>query len=272
MPSVQHREWQSADGVIHYVEASAGEPVLLVHGGHGAWVHWIANIDTLSQHRRVVALDLPGFGQSYGPTRRPEVADYAEILSTFVDAVGLRDVAMVGFSFGTLVASVNASMRPDAVSSLTLINPPGIGERSPEALALPARLSALAKERGLHAGVAGTLRELMLYNKAHVTEPLIDMIAECVKRTVYETRTLSRRAQTIALLEKLTQPVMVLIGEQDPYHRHDLAGRRERINRAVGADSVHIVENAAHWLQYDRSNFFNQALLQFISFKNHPVQ
>jgi 2-hydroxy-6-oxonona-2,4-dienedioate hydrolase len=267
LPSIHHREWQSADGTIHYVEAGTGDPVLLIHGGHGAWVHWIANIEALAQHRRVVALDLPGFGHSYAPQRRLEVEEYAAVVSGFIDALGLRNTALAGFSFGTLVAATLAGMRPDAISSLTLINPPGIGERSAEALAIPERLAALAREQGVQAGVAGTLRELMLFNKAHITSELIDLIVDCVRRTHYETRSLSRRAQTVSLLERLSQRVMVLIGADDPYHRHELEGRRERINRALGTDSVTIVAEAAHWLQYDQRDFFNRALLEFISGK-----
>lgn len=122
-PAVLHRQLPTADGEIHYVEAGAGEPVLLIHGGHGAWVHWMANIDALAQHRRVLALDLPGFGHSYDPGRRPDLSGYAAVVGSFIAALGLCNVALVGFSFGALVATTIASKQPDAVKSLVLINP-----------------------------------------------------------------------------------------------------------------------------------------------------
>jgi 2-hydroxy-6-oxonona-2,4-dienedioate hydrolase len=265
LPAVRHRELQTSQGVIHYVEAGEGDPLLLIHGGHGSWAHWIANIGPLAQHRRVLALDMPGFGQSYTPDRRLELSEYAEVIGSFIHTAGLRNVALAGFSFGTLVAATVAVNEPDTVNALTLINPPGIGERSPEALALPQRLSALAKEKGLRAGVTGTLNEVMLYNAHLIDEALVDLLTECVKRTRYETRTLSRGSQMIPILEQVSQKTMVLIGGADPYHRHELDGRRERINRTLGKDSVMIVNNAAHWLQYDQHEFFNKILLEFIA-------
>lgn len=261
---VKHNNVHTTAGLIHYVEMGVGDPVLLIHGGHGGWVHWIANIDGLARQRRVVALDLPGFGDSHTPSHRLDVSEYSAVVGSLIDALGLRNIALVGFSFGTFVAATLAAARPDAVSFLTLVNPPGIGERSAAAIAIPGRLSALAKEQGLKAGVAGTLKELMLHDSDQITAPLVDLIADCVARTRYETRSLSRKTQMIPLLENVTQRTMVLIGAEDPYQRHELGARRERINRALGAECVTIVDAAAHWLQYERAEFFNRAVLDFI--------
>jgi 2-hydroxy-6-oxonona-2,4-dienedioate hydrolase len=263
-PTVQHRQLQTEQGTIHYVEAGAGEPIVLIHGGHGAWVHWIANIDALAKNRRVIALDLPGFGNSYDPGRLLELSGYAQVVGAFIATLGLRNVALVGFSFGTLVAATVASNEPRTVTSLALINPPGIGTRTAEGNALPARMSALAKEQGLHAGVAGTLNELMLFNKDLINDALIDLIADCVKRTRHATRPISRASQMMPILERVSQKTTVLIGAKDPFHCHELDGRSARINRALGTEAARVVSGAAHWVQYDQPDFFNRTLLEFI--------
>ena len=52
------------DNLIRYaVGGSKGEIVLLIHGLGGSIESWINNIDTLSKEFKVIALDLPGFGQ-----------------------------------------------------------------------------------------------------------------------------------------------------------------------------------------------------------------
>jgi pimeloyl-ACP methyl ester carboxylesterase len=192
------------------------------------------------------------------------VFEYAAAVGAIIDALDLRIIALVGFSFGTFVAAELAAARPDTVNFLALVNPLGIGERSAAALAIPGRLSALAKEQGLKAGVAAILKELMLHDSDRITAPLIDLIADCVMRTRYETRTLSRQIQMIPLLEKVKQRTMVLMGAEDPYQRHELGERQERVNRALGAKCVTVVDAAAHWLQYERADFFNRAVLDFI--------
>ena len=51
-PQVEHRYLQLAAGRLHYVEAGRGDPVILLHGGHGSWTHWVANIAALSRAHR----------------------------------------------------------------------------------------------------------------------------------------------------------------------------------------------------------------------------
>lgn len=262
---IAHRDIALSGGRLHYVEAGSGDPVLLVHGGHGGWIHWMANVKPLSAHCRVLAVDLPGFGRSYDPGRCLMPEEHAEVLAEFLAQLKIESVALVGFSFGTLVASTLTVRRPDLVRVLTLLNPPGVGQRSPEALALPARLSALAKAQGRRAGVEGTLRELMLCHHELVDDDLIDLLGDSIARTRYVTRSVSQSSDTFSLLKQVTRKTMVLIGERDPFHSNDLEGRRKSIDAVLGAGAVRIVPGAAHWLQYDRPDSFNQALLDFIA-------
>jgi len=262
---IAYREIALSGGRLRYVEAGAGDPVLLIHGGHGGWIHWMANVKPLSARHRVLAVDLPGFGNSYDPGRCLMPEEHAEVLAEFLTQLEVAPVALVGFSFGTLVASTLAVRRPDLVRVLTLLNPPGVGPRSPDALALPARLSALSKAQGRRAGVEGTLRELMLCHHALVDDNLIDLLGDSIARTRYVTRSVSQSSDTLSLLAQVTQKAMVLIGERDPFHSNDLEGRRKNIDAVLGKGAVRIVPDAAHWLQYDRPDYFNQALLDFIS-------
>jgi pimeloyl-ACP methyl ester carboxylesterase len=44
--------------------SGAGRPLVLVHGGHGSWLHWVRNIEALSAKRTLWIPDLPGYGDS----------------------------------------------------------------------------------------------------------------------------------------------------------------------------------------------------------------
>jgi pimeloyl-ACP methyl ester carboxylesterase len=91
---------------------------LLIHGGHGSWAHWIANIDGLARKLRVIALDLPGFGNSADPGHLPEVGEFAICVRALIEQLQLQNVTLVGFSFGTLVAATVAIEEPNTVVSL----------------------------------------------------------------------------------------------------------------------------------------------------------
>src|SRR5258705_3698900 len=63
----------------------SGRPVVLIHGGAGSWLHWIRNVEALSQSRTVWVPDLPGFGDSDLPADNLD----ADTLAPFViDGIG----------------------------------------------------------------------------------------------------------------------------------------------------------------------------------------
>lgn len=243
-------------GDIHYVEGGRGLPLVLIHGGFGSWAHWLANIGALADEYHVIAVDLQGFGESGDPGRCLQPNEHAELLAAFFDQLGITGAIVAGFSFGTLVSTELAKLRPDLVSALALVSLPGVGERTREALALPKRIAALARERGKRAGVEAVLRELMLSNRVLITPTLVDLITKCNEQTRYVTRSISRQSQMIPELERLSVPTAVLLGALDPYHSNELEGRRARIDRALRRQVTTIVANAAHWLQYDQPEAF----------------
>lgn len=264
-PPVTHQEVETASGSIHYVTAGTGDPLLLVHGGHGGWVHWLANIEVLSRRHRVIALDMPGFGQSYVPQHRMQLPEYAAVVASFMERLELQRVDLAGFSFGSAVAASVAGQVPEAIRSLVLVSPPGVGRPSAESMTLPERSSTQARQHGLRAGFANTLRELMLFNQHRVNDALIDVMLDYVKRTQYATRLVSRGSEMLTLLQKTSQPALVLIGAEDPFQKHELEERSRLINQALRQNCARVVEQAGHWVQYDVPEFFNNVLLGFLS-------
>ncbi|HSO99397.1 MAG TPA: alpha/beta fold hydrolase, partial [Solirubrobacteraceae bacterium] len=57
--------------------AGEGPPVLFIHGLAGCWQNWLENLPAVAEHRRVVALDLPGFGESEMPAGDISITNYA---------------------------------------------------------------------------------------------------------------------------------------------------------------------------------------------------
>src|SRR5437764_8626354 len=85
---------------VHYVEAGVGQPIVLLHG-------WGARIATygrvpavLAERFRVVAVDLPGFGDSPLPASAWGTAEYADCVAALVRELDLAPGVLVGHSFG----------------------------------------------------------------------------------------------------------------------------------------------------------------------------
>ncbi|MFD9992130.1 alpha/beta fold hydrolase, partial [Bacillus cereus] len=113
---------------FHYVQAGEGPPVVLVHGG-GEWAYsYRDTIAALARSHRVYAVDLPGHG--YTELHRNDfgftVDSMAGSLATFLDALGLTKVSLVGHSWGGGWALRFAETRPDRVERLALIDSNGV--------------------------------------------------------------------------------------------------------------------------------------------------
>ena len=119
------------DGIrVRTLETGRGSPLLLVHGLGGSIDSWTQNIDALSHGARVVALDLPGFGQSDKPLIDYTVEFYRNFLIKFIDRLGFRKTSIVGSSLGGQIAAELAIARHDLVDRLVLVSPAGALPRS----------------------------------------------------------------------------------------------------------------------------------------------
>lgn len=114
---VRHARRGPADGV----------PVLFIHGFGGDLGNWLFNLDAIAEHAPVIALDLPGHGQSDPRLPGAGLADLAGFVGDFLQALDVPRAHLVGHSMGGAIAAQLALDRPPQVASLTLVNSAGLG-------------------------------------------------------------------------------------------------------------------------------------------------
>ncbi|HEX5983110.1 MAG TPA: alpha/beta hydrolase [Solirubrobacterales bacterium] len=112
---------------VNYVDIGEGEPILFVHGLAGCWRNWLENIPHFAKGYRVLAPDLPGFGDSPNPSWEISMANYGQMLHDFCEKLGIdRVAALVGNSMGGFVATEATIDRPDRFDRLVLVSAAGI--------------------------------------------------------------------------------------------------------------------------------------------------
>jgi pimeloyl-ACP methyl ester carboxylesterase len=133
-------------------EAGSGDPLVLIHGLATTREIWTAVTPQLSRTRRVITLDLPGFGESTPVGEGFELADVAERVARGLAAHGVRGpFDLVGHSLGGAVALTLAVLRPRSVRRIVLVAPAGLAaipRAAGQALALAAD-PVLAMRRAL---------------------------------------------------------------------------------------------------------------------------
>jgi pimeloyl-ACP methyl ester carboxylesterase len=131
---------------VHVVSLGSGAdpPVVFVHGLGGRWQNWLENIPRIAGRRRVVALDLPGFGRSQMPTATISISYYAAVIDRLCDLLELESVVLVGNSMGGAIAAETALRFPARVQRLVLVSAAAISTRDFNPTPAAALLTALA--------------------------------------------------------------------------------------------------------------------------------
>ena len=144
---------------LAFTRSGAGAPLVLLHGIGSSRQAWDPVVPALAGHFDVLAVDLPGFGESrpLPPRTEPGPAALAAAVAGLLDELGITDPHVAGNSLGGWVALELASIRP--VASLTLLSPAGLWRGT---VPLYSRAS-LRATRWLSQHAAGALSRLVGY-------------------------------------------------------------------------------------------------------------
>lgn len=100
-----------------------GTAVLFLHNGGTSSTIWRHQMEALSDRHRVVAVDLPGFGDSPRPTDPLDLNQLVELVAAFIETEQLSPAVVVGNCMGTNIAALLARRHPSMVSAVLAINP-----------------------------------------------------------------------------------------------------------------------------------------------------
>lgn len=138
------------DGQILYRIGGEGEPLLLLHMNPRSSDEYRELMPILAQKRRVIAMDLMGFGDSDKPPRLYSVADYAKTAIALLDELGIEKTSILGNHTGAFVSGEIAAAYPDRVDKLIVCNVAGFGEHGKADLMKRFEEGFKIKEDGSH--------------------------------------------------------------------------------------------------------------------------
>ncbi|HEU4735219.1 MAG TPA: haloalkane dehalogenase [Kofleriaceae bacterium] len=108
------------DSFLSYRDAGAGAPIVFLHGNPTSSHVWRNVIPELSGRARCLAPDLIGMGQSGKPDLAYRFVDHARYLDAWFAALDLRDVVLVGYDWGGVLALDWAARHPDRVRGVVV--------------------------------------------------------------------------------------------------------------------------------------------------------
>ena len=110
--------------IVHYEVLGRGRPIIFLHGWVGSWRYWISSMQVASTSFRAYGLDFWGFGESSRDSKRYSIDQQTDLLSRFLDEMGIGKVALVGHGLGALVGFNFCSRWPKSVDRMLAVNCP----------------------------------------------------------------------------------------------------------------------------------------------------
>lgn len=255
-------ETPCGDGTMVWRVWGSGPPLVLGHGGQGAWSHWIRNIDALAARHTVIVPDLPGHGDS----AMPASVDHDTISAAI--AGGMRELLapgepadFAGFSFGGAVFTHFALRHPQRVRRVIIIGTGGLD--TPHGHIDLGRVAGLEGE-ARRAMIKSNLLGLMLHHPATVDELAMHMLVTNGRLSRLPVVDLVIPDRVARILPDLTVPLDAIWGEFD--RPHPDPALQESVMRPFqpGMD-FRVIAGAGHWAMYEQPELFNAALLDMLA-------
>ncbi|HLN10442.1 MAG TPA: alpha/beta fold hydrolase [Xanthobacteraceae bacterium] len=253
-------------GCMVWRQWGSGRPVVLFHGGHGSWTHWIRNIEALAATYRVIAADLPGLGDSATPPLLHTPDTLSDIVVTGLVSVLAPDELpdIVGFSFGGMIGGHTAVKLGRRVRSLTLVGSGGLGIPSRGALDMRGwrHLTDPAAREAVHRHNLGVL---MLADPRTVDALAVHLQSTNTVRGRMDSRRLSWLGTLPGVLPRLQAPLRGIWGENDLGIRGRVEVYAERLAAMQAGATLTIIPGAGHWVQFEAAGEFNRVLLKLLA-------
>jgi pimeloyl-ACP methyl ester carboxylesterase len=257
-----------------------GPPLLFIHGLGGAWQNWLLNMPAFADSHRVVALDLPGFGQSELPADGDvSIPGFAKVADAVCDQLGIDSPVVVGNSMGGFVGAELALSYPTRVEKLVLVSAAGLSTeyllREP-LLALARVWAAVTTRAGARADPVIRRRRLrraalqtIVLHPERLSVPLTAELVQGAGKPGFVGALASLIGYSFRdRLPQIEMPVLIVWGRQDLLVPAEDA---EGFEQLIGPNAHKVIfEDTGHLAMLERPGRFNELLASFIAGDREP--
>lgn len=246
---------------MNFVKQGSGKKILVfLHGWGGSWQSWAPIIEKLKKDFTIYAIDLPGFGLSNLP-KPYTLSDYTFELYNFINSNKLREITLIGHSFGGQVAIKFALDYPKKISKLVLVDAAVIRNNSLK-MRTNIQIAKLGKFFVKNTPLYKIVRKYY-YLARGLKEDDSDYLKASNNPTLQKTLANIMREDLSGDLEKIKVPTLIFWGEQDhpdytPFN-HALI-----IKEKIKNSELVSVQNGGHFSYLDDQILFWKSIKEFV--------
>ena len=252
------------DGLtMAYNVSGVGAPLTLIHGFPLNKIMWRPQVSSLSRRFRVVALDLPGFGESEAPPGPCSMDRFADYVGALLRQLRIHSSVVVGHSMGGYVTFRLYARHRSLVGGMVLANTRAEAD-SPEGK--QGRLATIEriKREGLTSYISESAEKLVspatMARRPEILRTLRDIMKAASEHSIVSTlHALAERPDSTPLLSEITVPTLVITGAQDQIIPFDSAGR---MHSSIRGSQLVTIQSTGHMSNLEDPEAFNRAVLQ----------
>lgn len=255
-------------GLLHYESIGRGQPIILLHGWINSWDVWREPMIALAKTRiyRVYALDFWGFGDSGKGAKTSsdsfQIGSYVNMVSQFMDSLGIQESPVFGHSMGGTVALQIALAQPNRINKVAVVGAPVLGTSLNPILQL-AGYGAIAKLIWRYPFILHSIMRILL---AKDSKKVRNMISRDVQRTTIESffRSIGdlRETDLREKLPNLTIPTLGIYGKNDNIVSPSNA---KLLSQSRPNAEVSIMNHSRHFPMIDEPELFMETLTKFLN-------
>lgn len=268
------RYYQAGGARTRVIQAGEGEPLLLLHGLSGHAEGWARNVMPLAKHFRVYAVDLLGHGLTDKPDVQYSIPTLTAHVLDLMETLGHPRASIIGQSLGGWVGAWLGLEHPDRLDKLVLATGAGFQVNTQNSLTTVLSDVRTVTQAALEAPTRESVRkrlEWLMFKPGTVTDELVEvryriftdprsqsMLPKVVDDTTYAN---DEYFLTEERLKQLTAPTFVFWTRHNPTTKWETAQRAAEL---LPNAQFHLMEDAAHWPQFEQPNDFNRRVTEFL--------
>lgn len=236
-------------------------PLVLVHGYLGGAEQWREQVDVFSEHREVIAVDLPGFGRAAHQPSPASIGGFAEHVIATLDDAGIDRFALLGHSMGGMIAQEIAHRIPGRIERLVLYGTGPLGRMPDRFEPLEVSLARLGED-----GVADTARRIVAtwfsQGEGHPGFEILSRLGATANPDAAQSA-LGAMAQWDGRmhLQALDMPSLIVWGDEDRSYRWPQV---ETLWRDLPRVSLAVIPGASHAAHLEKPEIFMAILKDFL--------
>jgi pimeloyl-ACP methyl ester carboxylesterase len=229
------------------------ETILFIHGAGGGQYTWSYQKGFFEKEFNPVVIELPGHGESGGEGEQ-EIGKYAGYVLSFIKALGLQQVFLVGHSMGGAIVQTLALSHPEVIKGIVLV---GTGARLK---VLPMILEGI---RNNFAETVPKINQFAYSRKApsDLIEKGVSLMLQCRAEVLYGDFLACDRFDVVHEVEKIVLPTLILCGEDDQLTPLKYS---QFLQSRIKGSTLEVLPNAGHMVMMESPQAFNEKIGEFI--------